>query len=157
MPEEKPTQPKDSEDIQELRQVLGTVAEFMYQIKDLVKEFLDTLSKSFDGEKLGREVAQMYKSLVDSGMPPDKAYELTQKFLETKLQAIPKVSSFIEMLQKSMTGGAITGGAHPPIIIAKTKGKPKIVRLEKKEEGEGGYEIRIEGEEEKEKRDSEEQ
>ncbi len=154
--EKKPTQPKDSEDVEELRQVLGTVAEFMYQIKDLVKEFLDTLSKSFDGEKLGREIAQMYKSLVESGMPPDKAYELTQRFLEAKLEAIPKVSSFIEMLQKSISGGTIAGGAPPPVIIAKTEGKPKIVRLEKKEKGEG-YEISIEGEEEGKKGDSEEQ
>ncbi len=151
--EKKPMQPKGSGEIDELKQVLGTVAEFMYQIKDLVKEFLDTLSKSFDGEKLGREIAQMYKSLVESGMPPDKAYELTQRFLEAKLEAIPKVSSFIEMLQKSMSEGT---KPPTPLVVTMSKGKPKIIRLEKKEEGEG-YEVKIEGEEEEKKRDSEEQ
>ena len=145
MTEEKKPAPsrEEDEDIEDLRKVLSTVTEFMYQIKDLVKEFLDTLSKSFDGEKLGREVAQMYKSLVEAGMPPDKAYELAQRFLEAKLEAIPRLSSLLEMFKKSMTGG----GA--PMVITATKGKkPRIIRLGREEEG---FEIKIEDEEEKEK------
>jgi hypothetical protein len=129
----------EGDDVEELRQVFGAITEFMYNVKDLVKEFLETLSKSFDGEKIGKEVAQMYKSLVDAGMPPDKAYELTQRFLESKLEAIPKISSLLEVLEKQMKGG--TGAI--PIVVTKGKAgeKPGKVLIEKKDDK---VEVRIE-------------
>ncbi len=93
----------ESEDVEELRGVLSAVSEFITQLKDSVKEFIDMLSSSLDGEKIGREVAEFYKQLRESGVPDELATEMTKKFFEERMKAAPKIGSLIEAFKDMIT------------------------------------------------------
>lgn len=124
----------EGEDIETLSKLLSVVADFLNQLKGMVKEFIETFASSLDGSKLGREVAGMYKSLVEAGMPPEKAMEFTEKFLNAKLEAAPKMSKLIEQLQAMFS----------ELMSGKKWGAPRVIVERADEE----FKVRIEGEEE---------
>ncbi len=132
---------EDEEDIEDLSRLLNIVADFLNQLKDMAKEFIDMFASSLDGSKLGREVAEMYKSLVEAGMPPEKAMEFTEKFFNAKLEASPKMSKLIEQLQAAFSG-----------LVSGKKWKTPHVIVEKSG---GEFKVKVEGEEEEQKEEAE--
>ena len=127
---------EDEEDIENLNRVLNIVADFLNQIKDMAKEFIDMFASSLDGSKLGREVAEMYKSLVEAGMPPEKAMEFTEKFFNAKLEASPKMSKLIEQLQTAFSGLVSGKKWKTPHVIVEKSGEEFKVKVEGEEEEE---------------------
>ena len=67
-------------DAQEVRDILEAVSD---TVPKLLNEITDVLFNPEKTKEFGKSVAEFYKTMVDNGMPPDKAYELTQKFMES--------------------------------------------------------------------------
>ncbi len=76
------------EDVEELRELFSVLKEFIPEMIPFIKELLNIVMESVSGEKLGKDVAQFYKNLVESGMDEKLAEELTKKYLTQKLQFI---------------------------------------------------------------------
>ena len=69
---------KEQTDAEELKEVLQVVStEIPKLLEGITKMMYDTQN----AENLGKSVAQFYKQLVDAGMDPKKAAELTEKFM----------------------------------------------------------------------------
>ncbi len=92
----------EESEVEELREVLKAVSQFVSDLKEPIKEIIAMLMNALDGKKLGEEVAQFYRKLVDSGVPEDMARELTKEFFQKKLESAPKLSSLIDMLSNVM-------------------------------------------------------
>lgn len=107
MPEEHEHKPQREEsEAEELKEILGAVTEFIASLKEPIKELLDTLAQSLDGERLGREVASFYKQLVDSGIPEDMAKEMTKEYFKKRLESAPNLGSIMNMFRGGFKGPA---------------------------------------------------
>ena len=106
MPEEHEHKPRKEEenDAEEIREILGAVTEFIASLKEPIKELLDTLAQSLNGEKLGKEVASFYKQLVDSGIPEDMAKEMTREYFRKRLESAPNIGSIMNMFRGGFKG-----------------------------------------------------
>ncbi len=100
----KPKEEKEEwrEDVEELQEVLKAVSQFISDLKEPIKDIITMLMNALDGKKLGEDVAQFYRRLIDSGVPEDMARDLTKEFFQKKLESAPKLSSLVEMLSKAM-------------------------------------------------------
>ena len=67
-------------DAQELKEVMEALGQTVPKLLNEITEALFSAEKS---EAFGMAVAKFYKSMVDAGMDEDKAFELTQKFMES--------------------------------------------------------------------------
>ncbi len=107
MPEEhehKPRKEEEENDAEEIREILGAVTEFIASLKEPIKELLDTLAQSLNGEKLGKEVASFYKQLIDSGIPEDMAKEMTREYFRKRLESAPNIGSIMNMFKGGFKG-----------------------------------------------------
>ncbi len=87
---------RELSEVEELREVLNAVSEFLANLKQPIKELIETTMSILDGKKLGEEVASFYESLVDKGVPKELAEEMTKEFLKRKLNSIPNIGDFIK-------------------------------------------------------------
>ncbi len=69
----------------ELKYVLSAISDFIKEIREPLRELVDTIMKTLSGEKLGEEVASFYRNLIDSGIPEDMAKDMTKKYFETRI------------------------------------------------------------------------
>jgi len=68
------------EDAEEVREILDVVSE---KIPKLIESLTDILYGEKSSAKYGKAVASFYKSLVESGMTNEQAYELTQQYMSS--------------------------------------------------------------------------
>ncbi|MEM0048491.1 MAG: hypothetical protein QXF10_09300 [Ignisphaera sp.] len=108
------------EDIEEVREVLKAVSEFVKEIREPLKDLLNTLLESFSGDRLGREVAAFYKSIVEAGVDPSLAKTLTERFLEERLKPLSSIGNLISGIPK---GGEKTKKAVGPAKNSGEKGE----------------------------------
>ena len=92
-----------SEDAQEVHEILSAVSEFIAGLKEPIKEFLDMLLSSLDGERLGKEVAKFYRELKESGMPEEMIREMVKEFFKRKLEAAPSLGSLAKMIGDALS------------------------------------------------------
>jgi len=64
-------------------QVKDLISSLSDKIPDLLSSLSDVLYSKENAEKYGAAVAHFYKSMVDAGMAPDQAYELTQRYMSS--------------------------------------------------------------------------
>ncbi|GEM_PF-712760 len=116
MPEEHEHKPRKEEerDVEELKEVLSAVTEFIASLKEPIKELLDTMAQSLNGEKLGKEVASFYKQLVESGIPEDMAKEMTKEYFRKRLESAPNLGSIMNMFRGGFKGPAGVMVARSP-------------------------------------------
>lgn len=88
------------DDPQEIKEILDVVSE---KVPKLLEEITDALFSPEKAEKFGETVAKFYKAMIDSGMSPDQAFELTQKFMDS--------SSPGGMITQAL--GGLSGGGGP--------------------------------------------
>lgn len=69
---------KDQTDAEELKEILQVVST---EIPKLLEGITKMMYDSQNAENLGKSVAQFYKQLIEAGMEPAKAAELTEKFM----------------------------------------------------------------------------
>ena len=67
-------------DAQEVKDILEAVSA---TVPKLLSEITEALFSAEKSEQFGMAVAKFYKSMVDAGMDEDKAFELTQKFMDS--------------------------------------------------------------------------
>ena len=65
------------EDIKEILEVVGE------KIPTLLEKLSDILYSKENAVKYGDAVATFYKRLIDAGMEPDQAFELTEKYMSS--------------------------------------------------------------------------
>ncbi len=93
--EEEKSRSEVEEEIKEVRGVLSAIADFLKEIREPLKELLDTMLSFIKGSTLGEDVGSFYSKLVEKGIDPDKAMELTRKYLEARLSIITNLSELI--------------------------------------------------------------
>jgi len=91
---------KEERDVEELREVLKAISEFLKEVKEPLGDLLKMLTESVSGEKLGKEVSMFYKSLVESGVDQQTAKEWTERFLDEKLKSLPSMSFLKDLLSE---------------------------------------------------------
>ena len=69
-----------TEDAQEVKEILEAVSE---TVPKLLNDITDALFNPEKTKEFGATVANFYKSLMESGMPPDQAFELTKRFMDS--------------------------------------------------------------------------
>jgi hypothetical protein len=67
-------------DAQEVKDILEAVSATVPKLLNEITEALFSAEKS---EQFGMAVAKFYKSMIDAGMDEDKAFELTNKFMDS--------------------------------------------------------------------------
>ncbi len=67
-------------DAKEVKEILEAVSATVPKLLNEITEALFSAEKS---EAFGMAVAKFYKSMVDAGMDEEKAFELTQKFMDS--------------------------------------------------------------------------
>ena len=85
---------EDKDDAEDLREVLGAVSDFLKDLEGPIKKLIDLFFGALDGEKLGKEVAAFYKSLIDSGMPKELASEMTKEYFEKRTRLADILKGF---------------------------------------------------------------
>jgi hypothetical protein len=92
-----------STDAKEVKEILEAVSQTVPKLLNEITEALFSAEKS---EAFGTAVAKFYKSMIDAGMNEERAFELTEKFMDT--------SSPGGMISKVLgeSGGINFGGGH---------------------------------------------
>jgi len=67
-------------DAKEVKEILEAVSQTVPKLLNEITEALFSAEKS---EAFGMAVAKFYKSMIDAGMDEDKAFELTNKFMDS--------------------------------------------------------------------------
>ena len=67
-------------DAQEVKEILEVVGD---KIPKLLNDITEALFSAEKSEAFGESVAKFYKSLIDAGMDEEKAFQLTQKFMDS--------------------------------------------------------------------------
>lgn len=78
---------------EELREVLGVIKDFIPEIMPQIKELIDMAMDALSGEKLGKDAASFYRSLVEAGIDEKTAAGLTKQFIEGKLSLLTSFKS----------------------------------------------------------------
>ena len=65
---------------EEVKEIIDTVSD---KIPKLLESLSDVLYSKENAEKYGDAVAHFYKSLIDAGMTPEQAFELTEKYMSS--------------------------------------------------------------------------
>jgi hypothetical protein len=67
-------------DAKEVKEILEAVSQTVPKLLNEITEALFSAEKS---EAFGTAVAKFYKSMIDAGMNEERAFELTEKFMDT--------------------------------------------------------------------------
>ena len=132
-----------SKDAEEIKEILDAVSD---KVPKLLNDITEALFSAEKAEQFGESVAKFYKSLIEAGMDPDQAFELTQKFMDS--------SSPGGMISKALGGlgggGNISIGGHGHHgdddfgDDIEKKVKEKIAKkLDEKEEKKRGIKVNI--------------
>ena len=108
-------------DAQEVRDILEAVSD---TVPKLLSEITDVLFNPEKTKEFGKSVAEFYKTMVDNGMPPDKAYELTEKFMESSSPGL--------LISQAISGGMGDGGGNINIGGSGKNGEEFGDEIEKK-------------------------
>jgi len=76
---------EERSDVEELREVLSAVSEFLDRLPELVKKVLDALYSKDLGERVGDSVATFYGKLRESGMPEEMVNKMTMEFFDRSM------------------------------------------------------------------------
>ncbi|BAA79254.2 hypothetical protein APE_0299.1 [Aeropyrum pernix K1] len=86
-------------DVEELREVLTAISEFIKNLEEPLGNILKTALSVMDGSKLGEEVAAFYRNLRDSGMPDEMVEELTREYFRMRMESL-NIARIIRELAK---------------------------------------------------------
>jgi len=120
-----------SENARELREVLTAIIEFLRDITGPLKELMSLVQSSIAGDKLGKDIAEFYKNLKDSGLPDDIVNELIKKYYDDRMSLLRLMSSLFEGLRR---GRAIIAASRGEETKSSIKEALKEVLRKKEEE-----------------------
>ena len=114
MSEEKLPKKHHEEEVETLREVFAAISGFLRDIREPLKDLINVLVDALNGEKLGKEVADFYNTLIKNGVPEELAKEMTKEFFNKKLESAPSVGKMLS---------SFTGMMRKPKIIVRKEGK----------------------------------
>ena len=76
--------PEYMRDAMELKAVLDTISSFLSSLAPMIREILDTIFEQFSGERIGKDVATLYKNLKEAGIDDEAAKEMAVKYFEER-------------------------------------------------------------------------
>jgi hypothetical protein len=79
---------EEEREVEELREVLRAVSDFLKELSPTIKQLIDTILGSLSGENLGKEVGTFYKSLIEAGIKEETATKMTEEFLRRKMEMV---------------------------------------------------------------------
>lgn len=79
---------EEEREVEELREVLRAVSDFLKELSPTIKELIDTVLGSLRGDALGKEVGMFYKSLIEAGIKEETATKMTEEFLRRKMEMV---------------------------------------------------------------------
>ncbi|MCS7104745.1 MAG: hypothetical protein NZ954_04190 [Thermofilaceae archaeon] len=93
---------KEKEDVEELREVLKAVGDFLHDLVPMVKELIETFTSGLRGDVLGEEVAKFYKSLIEAGIREEVATKYTEEFLTKKMEILNVVTKIVSEMKQAV-------------------------------------------------------
>ena len=114
MSEEKLPKKHHEEEVETLREIFAAISGFLRDIREPLKDLINVLVDALNGEKLGKEVADFYNTLIKNGVPEELAKEMTKEFFNKKLESAPSVGKMLS---------SFTGMMRKPKIIVRKEGK----------------------------------
>ena len=90
---------------EDVGEILAAVSE---HVPKLLNEITEALFNAEKTEAFAESVAKFYKSMIDAGMDEDKAFELTQKFMDSSSPG----GMISKVLGEVGDGGGINIGNH---------------------------------------------
>ncbi len=129
---------EEMEDVEELRQVLSVIAEFLDRLPSVLKQIFDAIYSRDTGEKVGESVASFYRKLSESGLPREVAIRMTEEFFDRSMV----IDKLISQLASGAIGGIKSGEVERKIeeigsAIGKREREEEEEEEEDEEEGRG--------------------
>lgn len=87
----------------ELEMVLTAVSSFIKEIQEPLARLLETLIQPVRGDRLGEEIAELYKKLKESGMPEDLAQKMTLEYFERRTKILESLGNLGQLFSKAQT------------------------------------------------------
>ncbi len=85
-------------DAEELRKVLQAVSEFLSGLEKPISKLINMILDTVSGEKVGQEVASLYRQLVDSGMPAEVAVEMAKEFFRKRMAILDTLTNLAQVI-----------------------------------------------------------
>ncbi len=104
---EKHQRKEKSSEAEEVREILEAVAD---NLPKILESFSTLLFSGKSGEELGKAVGSFYKSLIEAGIPPEKASIMTEQYMNS-------ATSVSRVLQKAMDAVGSTNKSDKKIVI----------------------------------------
>jgi len=95
------------EDVEELREVLKVISEFIDKLPKLISELMEAIYATDIGEKLGKSIGEYYKKLKESGIPEEVAIRLTENYAKESQTPMKILGELIARLSGSKSGSII--------------------------------------------------
>lgn len=130
---EKPIENKKDKDIEELKAVFQAITDFINNLREPIKEFIQYMMQQLDGKRIGEEVGEFYNQLVMKGVPKELAAKMTEDYFRRRMELTVSIKDFLSMT-KSFPG--IKPGKHEYSLKSSTPEKEE----EKQKENEREYE-----------------
>ncbi len=102
---------KEWEDVEMLKEVLKTVSDFIGNLTDNIKSYINARLEALDGARLGAMVGEYYRRLRESGLPEEEAMNLTKRYFEELIATMPKPGDIARLIA---TGGIEAGAGGGP-------------------------------------------
>jgi len=119
--EEMREEKEEKSDAEELREILTTVTPFLENLftwlRTGLKEVLSFIQASYDGKKLGEDIAQFYQALKSQGLPDDMIKEMVKEYYEKRLSSLPDWGSIVNKIMQGLSSFTerpkVTPGERP--------------------------------------------
>lgn len=104
---EKLAEAREEGDAAEVREILAAVTPFIDNIFNALrtglKDVLDFIQHSYDGKKIGEDVAQLYQALKSQGLPDEMIREMVKQYYDKRLAALPAWGDILGRLMQLVT------------------------------------------------------
>ncbi len=92
-----------SSDARELYEIFTAISEFIRQIKEPIKEVISTILEAYDGAKIGKDIGELYRNLVESGVPKELTEEMVREYFKRRMESLPTIATIIDALRGHVT------------------------------------------------------
>jgi len=112
MSEEKKEGEKEyiSEDVIELRGIFSAIVDFLRELSTPLKELMSIVQSGIAGDKLGKDIAEFYRNLKESGLPDEIIVEMVKKYYDDRMSLLRLINRLFEELRKGRVAVAATSG-----------------------------------------------
>ncbi|HIQ03132.1 MAG TPA: hypothetical protein EYH40_01785 [Desulfurococcales archaeon] len=89
-----------SKDILELKGALTAITEFLRDITGPLKDIISIIQSYIAGDKLGKDIANFYRSLKESGLPDDIINDFVKRYYDERINIMKLLGKIFEYGRK---------------------------------------------------------